>query len=87
MKTIGVREFRDKASYYIASSEIIAIKKHNKVVGFYVPIQESNEEEIKQAFQKLSATVNFALEESGLSEEELSKALDLSLQEDKIKCV
>lgn len=78
MKSIGVRQFRDKASHYIGSKEIIAIKKHEKVVGFYIPIQDSNQDEIQEAFKKLSATVNTALAESGLSEDELSKALDLS---------
>ena len=80
MKSIGVRQFRDKASHYIGSNEIIAIKKHQKVVGFYVPIQQSSEIEIQEAFKKLSTTVNTALAESGLSEDELSKALDLSIQ-------
>ncbi len=82
MKSIGVREFRDKASHYLASSEIIAIKKHEKLVGFYIPIQESNQEEVEQAFQRLSETVITALAESGLSEEALSKALDLSVKEE-----
>ncbi len=81
MKSIGVRQFRDKASHYISRNEIIAIKKHQKVVGFYIPIQESTEEEISDAFKKLSVTVNTALAESGLSEDELSKALDLSNQQ------
>ncbi len=59
----------------------------NKNIGknyliFYIPIQQSSEEEIQQAFQQLSATVNTALAESGLSEDELSKALDLSSQEE-----
>jgi hypothetical protein len=82
MKSIGVREFRDKASHYLASREIIAIKKHEKLVGFYIPIQESNQEEVEQAFQRLSETVALALAESGLSEEALSKALDLSIKEE-----
>lgn len=82
MKSIGVKQFRDKASHYIGSNEILAIKKHQKVVGFYIPIQESTEIEIQEAFSKLSATVNNALAESGLSEDELSKAFDLSKKED-----
>ena len=82
MKSIGVRQFRDKASHYIGSNEILAIKKHQKVVGFYIPIQESTEKEIQEAFKKLSATVNIALAESEFSEDELSKVLDLSNQEE-----
>ncbi|MGB5593474.1 MAG: hypothetical protein WBM32_04765 [Crocosphaera sp.] len=82
MKSIGVRQFRDKASHYIANKEIIAIKNHEKVVGFYIPIQQSSEKDIQEAFKRLSATVNSVLAESGLSEDELSKALDLSIREE-----
>ena len=82
MKSIGVRQFRDQASHFIASKEIIAIKKHQKIVGFYIPISQSSEDEIQQAFQRLSATVNSALAESGLSEDQLSEAFDLSLKEE-----
>lgn len=82
MKSIGVRQFRDQASHYISSNEILAIKKHQKVVGFYIPIQQSTSDEISEAFKKLSATVNIALAESGLSEDELSLAFDLSNQEE-----
>ncbi len=42
----------------------------------------SNEDEIQQAFQRLSVTVNSALAESGLSEDQLSEALNLSLKEE-----
>jgi hypothetical protein len=75
MKTVGIREFRDKASQYLASSEVLAVKRHGKLVGFYIPV------EIEQALKRLSATVETALEESGLDEVALSRALDLSQNE------
>ncbi|MBR8835355.1 MAG: hypothetical protein DSM106950_15340 [Stigonema ocellatum SAG 48.90 = DSM 106950] len=81
MKSIGIREFRDKATHYLASSEIVAVKRHGKLVGFYIPVKESDEEEVQQAIKRLSETVEAALAESGLSEEELSRALDLSVKE------
>jgi antitoxin (DNA-binding transcriptional repressor) of toxin-antitoxin stability system len=81
MKTVGIREFRDKASQYLASSEVLAVKRHGKLVGFYIPVEQSNEIEIEQALKRLSATVETALEESGLDEVALSRALDLSQNE------
>ena len=81
MKSVGIREFRDKASQYLASSEVVAVKRHGKLVGFYVPIEQSNEAEIAQALQKLSETLETAKRESGLNEDALSRALDLSQQE------
>jgi antitoxin (DNA-binding transcriptional repressor) of toxin-antitoxin stability system len=81
MKTVGIREFRDKASQYLASREVLAVKRHGKLVGFYIPIEQSNEIEIEQALKRLSETVETALEESGMDEATLSRALDLSQNE------
>ena len=81
MKSIGIREFRDKASQYLASSEVLAVKRHGKLVGFYIPVERSNEVEIEQALKSLSESVETALAESGLDEVALSRALDLSQKE------
>jgi antitoxin (DNA-binding transcriptional repressor) of toxin-antitoxin stability system len=81
MKSIGIREFRDKASQYLASSEVLAVKRHGKLVGFYIPVERSNEIEIEQALKRLSETVEMALTESSLDEVALSRALDLSQKE------
>lgn len=81
MKSIGIREFRDKASRYLASKEILAVKRHGKVVGFYIPVKESDEEEVQRAIDRLNMTVEAAKAESGFLEEELSQALDLSRPE------
>jgi len=78
MKSVGIREFRDKASQYLASKEAIAIKRHGKITGFYIPVSESDEREIQAALMLLSQTVEAALAQSGWDEEKLSQALDLS---------
>jgi hypothetical protein len=81
MKSIGIREFRDKASQYLASSEVLAVKRHGKLIGFYIPVEQSNEIEIEQALKRLSESVETALAKSGLDEIALSHALDLSQHE------
>jgi hypothetical protein len=58
MKAIGIREFRDKATHYIASQEAIAIKRHNKIVGFYIPVHTSEEAEVKQALARLEQAID-----------------------------
>lgn len=78
MKSVGIREFRDKASQYLASSEAVAVKRHGKLVGFYIPVSQSEEIEIEQALQKLNKTVETAIAESGMDEATLARALDLS---------
>ena len=81
MKSVGVREFGDKASRYLASTEALAVKRHGKLLGFYIPVEQADEVEIEQALQRLSETVAWAAKESGLDEEALSRALDLSQKE------
>lgn len=81
MKSVGIREFRDKASQYLASREALAVKRHGKLVGFYIPVEQSDDIEIQQALQKLSQTVEIAMAESGMNEAALADALDLSQKE------
>jgi antitoxin (DNA-binding transcriptional repressor) of toxin-antitoxin stability system len=78
MKSVGIREFRDKASQYLASREIVAVKRHGKLIGFYIPVQQSDPIEIEQALQRLSQTVETAMTESGMDEVALSHGLNLS---------
>ena len=78
MKSVGIREFRDKASQYLASKEALAVKRHGKLVGFYIPVEQSDEIEVQQALQRLSQTVETAMAESGMNEVTLADALDLS---------
>jgi antitoxin (DNA-binding transcriptional repressor) of toxin-antitoxin stability system len=81
MKSVGIREFRDKASQYLASREAVAVKRHGKIVGFYIPVEQSEEIEIEQALQRLNQTVETAIAESGMDETALAHALDLSKSE------
>lgn len=78
MKSVGIREFRDKASHYLASREALAVKRHGKLVGLYIPVKESEDEEVRQVIDRLRQTVEGAMAESGWNEETLSRALDLS---------
>ncbi|MGL5942855.1 MAG: hypothetical protein ACRC2S_21315 [Waterburya sp.] len=78
MKSVGIREFRDKASQYLASSEAVAVKRHGKLVGFYIPVPQSEQIEIEEALQRLNQTLEAAMAESGIDEATLAQALDLS---------
>ena len=51
------------------------------IVGFYVPVKESDETEVQSALTRLAQTVSEALIQSGWDEDELSQALDLSQPE------
>lgn len=81
MKSVGIREFRDKASQYLASKEAVAVKRHGKLVGFYIPVPQSEEAEISQALSRLNQTVAKAISESDMDETALADALNLSIEE------
>lgn len=81
MKSVSIHEFNDKAFDYLASPEPIVVKHHDKIVGFYIPVQQSERTEVQTALTCLSQTVTRALIQSGWNEEELSQALDLSPHE------
>jgi len=76
LKSVGVREFRNNASTYLSGSETIAVNRHGKVIGFYIPL-ERDEDEVRRAVAKLGAAVEKVLGESGMAEEELARLFDL----------
>ena len=76
LKSVGVREFRNNASAYLSGSEPIAVNRHGKVIGFYIPI-ERDEDEVRRAVAKLETTIGQILEETGMAEEDLAGLFDL----------
>src|SRR4051812_15574225 len=78
MKRIGIREFRDHATRYLAGNDVLAIERHGRPIGFYVPAAASHQETLAQALERLHETVERVRSEAGLSEEELSRLYDLN---------
>ncbi len=78
MKRVGVREFRDRATQYLGSGEVLAIERHGQTIGFYIPTGNSRQESFAEALGRLEETVRRVLAETGLSEEELSRLYDLN---------
>ena len=78
MKRVGIREFRDHATRYLADDEVLAIERNGQPIGFYIPTAASRRETFAQALERLELTVRQVLAETGLSEEELSRLYDLN---------
>lgn len=82
VKRIGVREFRDRATSYLKEAEPIAVERHGRLIGFYIPVEPKrsadNEAELKAALARLDASVKRVLEETGMTEDELADYFDLS---------
>jgi hypothetical protein len=76
MKSVGVREFRDRATTYLSGPEPVAVSKHGHVIGFYIPV-ERDEDDVRRSLAHLGETVERVLRETGLGEEELASLLDL----------
>ncbi len=75
MKNIGVREFRDHATKYLAGPEPVAVNRHGKVIGFYIPLRR-DEDEVRHAVAQLGKAVEQAIDETGLGEDELAGLFD-----------
>ena len=79
MKRVGIREFRDHATQYLAGDEVLAIERHGQPVGLFIPTgTHHREEDFRQALDRLQETVEQVLAETGMSEEELSRLFDLN---------
>ena len=77
MKRVGIREFRDHATQYLAGDQALAIERHGRPIGFYIPTAASRQESFAQALEQLEETVKQVLAETGLSEAELSHLYDI----------
>ncbi len=55
MKDVGISEFRDHASSYMSGGEALVVRRHGKVIGFYLPVKRrSGGEELGSALRELS---------------------------------
>jgi hypothetical protein len=73
---VGVREFRDQLGTYLESDKPVAVTKHGRTVGFYIPTRGRPDLEDIAALQEAGRTLDAWLRERGLSEEELVAEFD-----------
>ena len=70
---VGVREFREGLAGYLESGGPVAITRHGRTVGYFVPASPQEDEQevlaLKQAVEQLEAL----LAEHGISEEEVAR--------------
>ena len=71
MKSVGIREFRDRATQLIASGETLVVEKHGEPVGFFVPIVAKDRRAGAVALDRLGETVRGVLAKTGLAEDDL----------------
>lgn len=76
VRAVGVREFRDHATEYLAGDDPIAITRHGRVIGFYLPVPP-DDREAERALTRLELAVERVRAHTGLSEAELGRLVDL----------
>jgi len=81
VKHIGVREFRDNASAFLAGSEPVAIERHGHLLGFFIPVKPDPTER-QRALKRLEKSVQSVIAEGHLSEDDLAKLIDISTDEE-----
>ena len=76
MRTVGVREFRDRATTMMGAGETLAIERHGEPIGFFVPIVAKDRPGGRAALGRLGLALDALLLSTGLTEDELVVELD-----------
>ena len=71
METVGIREFRENLSGYLAGSAPIAITRHGETLGFFLPVPPRRTEEEWAEFDRAAVRTDELMAGIGMSEEEL----------------
>ena len=75
MRSVGVREFRDRATQMMAEGETLIIERRGEPVGFYVPIAATDRRAGGEVLEQLGELIGDVLARTGLSEDELVSEL------------
>ena len=68
---VGMREFRHRFGDYAESANAVAITKHGRTVGFYIPLRRKPAVEDLAAFREAGQALHALMAEKGISEDEL----------------
>lgn len=87
MKRVGVREFRDHATRYLAGKEPLTIERHGEPIGYYFPVANERrdpEHELARRARIEAEDARFAklmqeiFERTGMTEDEFARYFDLN---------
>jgi antitoxin (DNA-binding transcriptional repressor) of toxin-antitoxin stability system len=68
---VSVREFRNNFGDYSEADKAVAVTKHGRTVGFYIPVRRRPEAEDLARLQKAGEALDAWMAQHGLSEDEL----------------
>jgi len=68
---VSVRDFRNRFSNYSESGKAVAVTKHGRTVGFYIPVRRKAAAEDLATFREAGRVMQEWMAKNGVSEEEL----------------
>jgi antitoxin (DNA-binding transcriptional repressor) of toxin-antitoxin stability system len=68
---VGMREFREQLAQYLESEAPIAVTKHGRTVGLYIPVRHRPAEEDLAALREAGRRLDDWLARRGVTEDEL----------------
>jgi antitoxin (DNA-binding transcriptional repressor) of toxin-antitoxin stability system len=74
--TVNTREFRQDLARYLESDEPIAITRHGRTIGYYIPAQATRDQHELDALKKGAERLQGLLETSGIREEDVIADFD-----------
>lgn len=70
-QTVSTREFRAELAKYLESQEPLAISKHGRTIGYYIPAQEPLRTQELDALKRATQRLQTMLSERGISEDSI----------------
>ena len=70
---IGMREFRENLAGYLEGGRPLAITRHGKTLGFFIPAQKRNGKAEVQAMRAAAKDLDAMIASWGASEDELMR--------------
>lgn len=80
MRSVGVREFRDKATSMMGAGETLVIERHGEPIGFFVPVTATDRKAGRKALGRLGTAVEELLATAGVGEDDLVAEVNPSRQ-------
>jgi hypothetical protein len=74
--SVGAREFRESLAEYLDSPVPIAVTRHGRTVGYYVPARRKIDKQQVQALTKAVDRLTSLMDELGIDEDEIVREFD-----------
>jgi antitoxin (DNA-binding transcriptional repressor) of toxin-antitoxin stability system len=68
---VGMREFREQLAQYLETDKPVAVTKHGRTVGLYIPVGRKPDEEDVAALREAGRRLDEWMVQQGLTEEAL----------------